>query len=140
MDEDKETVVESGLIADMLSSYVPGATTLIWRTGSSEADDDNSQRSDAFTTNLVICGFETITLTNADEPMVINAIRAGTVDKNNKLYVVTESELAKEFDIQFPAAANDQCGIHSFEIIEDDVDVSMIPDVNDLVINVDVDA
>ena len=62
---------------------------VFWRTGSSEAEDRNDQRSEVFTTSLVVCGFESFKAGN-DEKMVVNAVKVGTDDQHNKLFVVKE--------------------------------------------------
>jgi len=90
-DADKETQVGTATIEEMMSSYVPGKTTYYWRTGSSQAEDNNDQRSELYTTNLAVCGFETLTLKDTDV-MTINAIKAGDADEYNKVFVVKEAD------------------------------------------------
>jgi hypothetical protein len=49
-----------------LVSFVPGKNSYHWKAGTSKAEEAEDQKSELFTTNLVVCRLESITLKNSE--------------------------------------------------------------------------
>jgi len=126
-----------------MNEYVPGTNTYFWRTGSSAAMEGDDQKSDLFTTNLIVCGFESISLKNSD-PFKIEALRAASIDHNerssgtNSVFRVDRSSIMNEFVIDNSESAGG-CGFADFTVVDGE---GLAWFMSDLVVNVaeDVDS
>jgi len=76
--------------AKNFQAYVPGESSFHWRAGSSKADERDGQRSELFTTQLRICGLETIkSKTDAAWEQTAYPTKGGT------LFVLPQSKIAE---------------------------------------------
>lgn len=105
-------------------SYVPGKNSFYWKAGTSQAEEAEDQKSELFTTNLVVCGLESITLKNSEQ-IKVDAVRVARLDLNgdpagtNTIVSKPLKDLFDEFVIEATdSQAAAECDINRFEIID----------------------
>jgi hypothetical protein len=120
---DRETVIKSVPMSELMNSYVPGKNTYYWSVGSSQAKDTDKQRSQIYKTHLAVCGLETIKV-KSDDQLEFVALRQPQVGLdgkstggNNAVYAIGRDKWIDGFEVGFEGDQTDKaCGIHSYEI------------------------